>query len=62
MLSGSLLQQEQHNEKKIRVLILTPGVLSIYTNNLSGSIGHEHKTIKFDVVGKRSAMEYIKIS
>ena len=62
MLSGSLLQQEQHNEKKIRVLILTPGVLSIYTNNLSGSIGHEHKTIKFDAVGKRPAMEYIKIS
>ena len=46
MLSGSLLQQEQHNEKKIRVLILTPEVLSIYTNNPSGNIGHERKTDK----------------
>ena len=61
MLSGSLLQQEQqHNGKKTPGWIVTAGVVTIYTNNPGGNLAHKHKTIKFDVVGERPAMEYIK--
>ena len=38
------------------------GVLTIYTNHPGGNSVHKHKTIKFDVVGRRTASNYTQIS
>ena len=41
---------------------LFPRVLAIYTNHLGRNLVYEHKTIKFDSVGKRPAALYVQIS
>ena len=37
-------------------------MFTIYSNHQDGNSVHRHKTIKFDVVGKRTATKYIQIS
>ena len=37
-------------------------MFTIYSNHQDGNSVHRHKTIKFDVVGKRPATKYIQIS
>ena len=37
-------------------------MFTIYSNHQDGNSVHRHKTIKFDVVGKRPAIKYIQIS
>ena len=41
---------------------LFPRVLAIYTNHLGTNLVYEHKTIKFDLMGKQPAALYIQIS
>lgn len=53
------------NRKICRIvflLYLFPRVLAIYTNHLGRNLVYEHKTIKFDSVGKWPAALYIQIS
>ena len=38
------------------------GALTIYTNHPGGNSVHKHKTIEFDVAGRRTASNSIEIS